>query len=180
LPARLFNQLASHPWLVLFAVSLTPLSYVAIEYLATSIAIVYRRYRSYDTLYDLISKAAGGQALLEQRLLETEAFVQYLSQKLVISQKIEIEKVQLFNGSISLMLKPRKTHKLQIGMQLKVIDLTEGMVMGTFQVTQTAPNCLARAVDINPIWSGYIHEAGPESSAPPNSAAILLEGDQSA
>jgi hypothetical protein len=178
--AKLFNQIGSHPWFVIFSILVAPITYVALEYSVAVVAVTYRRFSSYESLCDLLCLNNDERQHLEQRLLETEVVVQYLSQKLVVAHKIEIERVQVFKNNISLTLKPKRNLKLQIGNQVKVIDLTEGAVMGTFQITQIEPTCLAKALEISPIWSGYIHEMGPESSPPPNSAAILIEGDLNA
>jgi hypothetical protein len=125
--AKLFNQIGSHPWFVIFSILVAPITYVALEYSAAVVAVTYRRFSSYESLCDLLCLNNDERQHLEQRLLETEVVVQYLSQKLVVAHKIEIERAQVFKNNISLTLKPKRNLKLQIGNQVKVIDLTEGL-----------------------------------------------------
>jgi hypothetical protein len=57
-----------------------------------------------------------------------------------------------------------------------VIDFSEAIALGSFRITQVEPICIAKAEGaLDPMWSGYLRSAGAESSALPNSAAILLD-----
>jgi len=48
--------------------------------------------------------------------------------------------------------------------------------MGTFEVRETTPACYAQALgDLNPLWSGSIHEPVAEVNPPVTFAAILIE-----
>jgi hypothetical protein len=162
-----------HPWRALIAAFLLPPVAVGCEYVGRCAATVYRRFAQYELLLDVIRLAKYEVAQSREQLSISESLVRDL---LVAFGRIEIDLVQVFGGSVFLTLKPKKSMKVDIGNRVRVIDLTDGKAMGTFQITQITPVCLAKALgDLNPLWSGYLHQAGAESSAPPNSAAILIE-----
>lgn len=162
-----------HPWRALIAALLLPLLPIGCEYVGRCAATIYRRFAQYEPLLDVIRQAKYEVVQSRKQLSISESLVRDL---LVAFGRIEIDLVQVFGGGVFLTLKPKKTMKVEIGNRVRVIDLTDGKAMGTFQITQITPVCLAKALgDLNPLWSGYLHQAGAESSAPPNSAAILIE-----
>jgi len=161
-----------HPFRALIVALLLPLVAIAFELVVRCAATIYRRFAQYENLLQVIQRARYALIESRQQLAVSEAVVGDL---LVAFAKIEIELVQMFGGVVFLTLKPKKRMTLQIGHRVRVIDFTDGKVMGTFEITQIAPYRARALGDLNPVWSGYLHQAGAESSAPPNSAAILIE-----
>jgi hypothetical protein len=161
-----------HPWRALIAVVILPFIAIASDYIVRCAATAYRRFVQYGQLHDQLRTTDGRLTQVNEQLLGTQSLVRYL---VVGSPRIEIELVQQINGRVFLKLKPGRAVKLQKGDIVQVVDFTDGAAMGTFEITEIKP-CLAKALtDLNPVWSGFIHEAGAESSAPGNSAAILIE-----
>jgi hypothetical protein len=164
-----------HPWRALIAGLLLPVLLNACVFIGRSAETAYIRYAQYAHLLELIHNTKGDLDRTRQQLSATESLVRDL---LVASRRIEIDLVQQINGHVFLTLKPKRSIRLQKGNRIQVVDFTDGAVMGTFQITEIAPVCLAKALgDLNPVWSGYIHQVGVESSRPGNSAAILIESE---
>ncbi|HEY0766261.1 MAG TPA: hypothetical protein VGD61_28020 [Pyrinomonadaceae bacterium] len=161
-----------HPFRALIVALLLPLVAIVFEHVARCAATIYRRFAQYENLLEVIQRARYALIESRQQLAVSEAVVGDL---LVAFAKIEIELVQVYGGVVFLTLRPKKRMTLHIGHKVRVIDFTDGKLMGTFEITQIAPYRAKALGDLNPVWSGYLHQAGAESSAPPNSAAILIE-----
>jgi hypothetical protein len=162
-----------HPWRALVAVLVLPFFAIAGDYLVRCAATMYRRFAQYDSLFDVIGRAQYELNESRQQLSISESLVTDL---LVAFARIDIPLVQVFRGDVFVRLKPKRNLKLQIGNKVRVIDTRDGKVMGTFEVTETEPAHLGKALgDLNPLWSGYLRDAGTESSAPPHLKAFLVE-----
>jgi hypothetical protein len=177
--AKLFPLIGGHPWYVLGAILVTPIIYSGVDQSARLLHTSYKRFKAYDAIFTLSLKRNQDFIQSEQRRADTWYLTQELLATVLASKQITVEKVQVFNKRISLLLKPRRGARVVIGDQLTVVDLTGGAVMGTFQITQIDPICQAKALaDLDPLWSGYIRDAGSETSLPPESVAILMERDR--
>lgn len=78
---------------------------------------------------------------------------------------------------IYLILIKKKTKSLIIGDEIKVFAKEDGRIMGVFEISETKQTNFTAKVNgyIDAVWSGYIHDIrNPESSAPPNTIAILF------
>jgi hypothetical protein len=162
-----------HPWRALIAVLVLPFFAVTGDYIVRCAVTIYRRFAQYESLLEVIRKDRYELEESRQQLSLSESLV---SELLVAFARIEIQLVQVFRGDVFVRLKPKRNMKLQIGNRVRVIDVRDGKAMGTFEVTEVAPAYLGKALgDLNPLWSGYLREAGTESTAPPHLAAFLLE-----
>jgi hypothetical protein len=162
-----------HPWRALIAVLVLPLFAVAGDYIVRCAATMYRRFAQYEVLVDLIFRASYERDDLKQQLAISESLV---SDLLVTFARIEIQLVQVFRGDLFVRLKPKRNMKLQIGNRVRVIDVRDGKAMGTFEITETEPAYLGKALgDLNSLWLGYLRQTGTESSGPPHLAAFLVE-----
>jgi hypothetical protein len=161
-------------WVVATAVIMPFLLWASIA-LSRNISVGYQRLKQYMTLRDLLLQRTRDLTTGSQQLSDTQLTVRELLGQLIHSRKVEIKRVQLFKGRVSLTLKPKRNFKLSVGDKVRVIDLNDGELMGTFRVTQTHGSCTAEALqDINPVWSGYVHQNGSDS-APPGAIAVLIE-----
>ena len=162
-----------HPWLALIAVLVLPFFAVAVDYIVRCAVTMYRRFAQYESLLAVIRRDRYELDESRHQLSISESLV---SELLVAFARVEIQLVQVFRGDVFVRLKPKRNMKLQIGNRVRVIDVRDGKAMGTFEVTEIAPAYLGKALgDLNPLWSGYLREAGTESTAPPHLAAFLLE-----
>jgi hypothetical protein len=118
--------------------------------------------------------------LTEERTLavnEAQETVLSLSAQLFGERSIEIELVQHYNERLHLRLRRRTGLNLEVGSEIKVIDLTEGSIMGTFEVVQVlSTHYIARnSSNVNALWLGYVlDKGGVESSPPPNVMALFI------
>jgi hypothetical protein len=178
--AARFPSIGAHPWYLLMSVGVAPLSYALIEHWVHWATVTYQRLTAYNALYEFGSKSIDALNERDWRLSETQSAIQYLVQEFIPHQRIiEVQKVQYWKEEVFLHLRGKRGQKIAVGMEVKVIDLELGSVMGTFIITQTTPTCQAKAArGLDPIWLGFIRNAGGECSLPADSVAILLEGSR--
>lgn len=159
---------------LLIAVLATPLIFAAI-FLIKGGRVAYMRIRDYPFLYQLTEDRTTA-------LQEARNTVLSLSDELFGERTLEIEVVQYYNEKLHLRLKRSERLNLSVGSEIKIIDLSDGALMGTFEILQLLPNqYVARnTANVNALWLGYILEkGGVESLPPPNVVAVSIARGQS-
>jgi len=115
---KLFTA-GNHPIRALIVALLLPLLAFVFDHAARCAATVYRRLAQYEPLRELLSTTQADLNQTKQQLSTTESLVREL---VVASRRIEIGPLQLINGRAILILKPKKSMRLQRGNRVQVID----------------------------------------------------------
>lgn len=173
---------ASFAVLAILLVLFSPLLVASALYMARLTHVAYRRLIQYKLLHGTLKQKDQTMDQLTRRLAHTETVLLSIGTALIDSQRIQIERVQLYQGVVYLILDPLLT-EVQVGDLVIVIDTTDGVLFGTFEVNSVERGrCIAREKgNLDPVWAGEIHQAGhPETFPPPYSAAILYKEGQGA
>ena len=142
---------------------------LVIEYAVKVGSVLVNRLRAYEDLSDLAEQ--------QKRQIEKAQEVNLkLSQELTNGRKFEIEKTLYYNETLYLVLKKKRGVKLELGHTLRVIDSSDGGIMGVFRVNEIrSEGYRAIAEYVEPVWLGFVHQDGKaEMPAPPNGTAIFL------
>lgn len=139
------------------------------EYAVKVGSVLAGRLRAYEDLSDLAERQKQQIEKVQEAILE-------LSQELTSGRRFEIEQTLYYNETLYLVLKKKRGAKLEIGNTVRVIDATDGGIMGIFKVNEIrAEGYRAAAEYVDPIWLGFVHQDGKaEMPAPPNGTAIVL------
>jgi hypothetical protein len=144
-----------------------------IIYLYRVADVIYKRVRCYEYLHGLTEQKS-------EEIIRSRDTITNLLGELIETRSIEIEKVQYFKKHLGLLLKKRRGLNLEVGNEVRVIDMTDGSVMGVFEISEARrTHYIAKSSgSIDAVWLGYIHGTGDgESYAPPNTAAISFPKD---
>lgn len=136
-------------------------------------SVAINRLRAYNDLYDLAEKQT-------QQIEKAKNTVLGLSSELTNSRRFEIDKTLFYDNALYIVLKKNRNRRLEIGHRVTVIDAEEGGIMGLFEVNEVrSDGYRAKAEYVDAVWLGYVYETGnAEASAPPNTVALLMAGDQ--
>lgn len=147
---------------------------MAVEHLFKTCLVIICRLRAYNSLYDVAEQQARQIARAQETILE-------LSQELTSGRRFEIEKTLYYDETLYVVLRKKRGARLEVGHRVRVIDTQDGGIMGVFEVNEVrSDGYRARQTgDVDPIWLGFVHQNNKaETSAPPNTIALLMLGDQ--
>lgn len=170
--------ISRHSFWVRFGISLgwfalSCILLLTVEHLFKSCLVAISRLRAYNSLYDVAEQQARQIARAQETILE-------LSQELTRGRRFEIEKTLYYDETLYVVLRKKRGARLEVGHRVRVIDTQDGGIMGVFEVNEVrSDEYRARADYVNPVWLGFVHQNGrAETSAPPNTIAFLMLGDQ--
>lgn len=132
--------------------------------------MIFRRLQYYGDVYRLANQKVA-------ELEESKNIILDLTRQLTAGSTVEIDRVLYHREIPYIVIKKTGNVKLSIGDHLKVFDVSDGAVMGTFEVTESLraeyrARCVGR---LNSLWLGYIHRAGVTVlPPPPYTVAVLL------
>ena len=169
-----FPSITSHKlWVRLILLAfcvLLPALILLLIYSAKVIMIVTKRLRSYNDLYKNLEQRS-------EELIRSQDIILNLFQELTSRNRFEIDKVLDYDNNLYIVLKKKRGAKLSVGNTLAVLDLSDGTVMGIFEVIEVrAKEYRAKSASfVNAVWLGFIRQSGStESAAPPHTTAILV------
>jgi hypothetical protein len=149
--------------IVVIGMVLLPLVISSVRYLFQISSVILSRVHNYSNLYTMFEQSSRVILSLMKQLIAIRGF--------------EIDRVSNYNHDLYITFKKKKGITLQQGDLVSVIDTREGIIMGSFQITEIRENEY-RAKNsgyIDPVWRGYIYQAGKaESVPPPDTIAIHL------
>lgn len=162
--------------LTLFAaIASLPAASIFFKTYASRLFVFYRRAVAYDSTQE------------ELRNLRDESEKNCNLAAILLQERQNANSLQIENGYIYdaipfVSLYRKRGFKVEIGDRMTVVDCTNGMHLGDFEITEKNPQkYIAKAIaDIHPLWMGFMVQTGATPSAPPpDSLAIRFKnGDE--
>lgn len=112
----------------------------------------------------------------EKEIWQLRETVLNLYRELTGGRICEVYKVRYFKERLHLSIVREADKDSTRGDVVRVIDTTDGDIMGVFEVTEVSETSFeAKSTHyVNPLWLGYILQSRAESTLPPDTVAILF------
>jgi hypothetical protein len=149
-------------------ITLLPASVILAIYPLRIALVRGRRLQQYDALHSTISNLQGEVA-------KSATAIQALVQEREDRRAFKIEYCYFYESTVVVAISRRQGIRLQAGSKLIVVDQSEWRNLATIQITGSNGKCyLAKGLDdFDPLWLGYIRQAGASHSSPPPGAIAL-------
>jgi len=169
-PKSVNFSLAARITLVLVFIFL-PAVWASLAFAVSSFTQMVRRSFAYPRVYETVSS-------ITMELEQSKLLINALMLERENHRSLTVAYCFMFRDSACISLNRKRGFRVKTGDRCTVVDQENGQVLGRFVVIEVRPESyIARAEDhVDPIWLGYMRQAGTaHSSAPPNAAAIFIQ-----
>lgn len=153
-----------------FAFLIAPLGVSIFSYGYKLLCYIRKRLSVYDDLYiDWLT--------LNERLSKANETVLSLGSSVERKNVLELKRVHFFRDKLHVFIKKRRGLSLEEGQLIVVIDISDGLTLGYFRVSEVRQSeYLAQQEDdsIDPLWLGFIKNTGESEMYPPAGSVGLL------
>jgi hypothetical protein len=153
------------------AVVALPLILLVIIHLIRTASVAVRRAAAFPELTETVQTTS-------EQLVRARSAVTALAADRPELPRFEIYRV-LNHGSTVTIAVTKSRRKLDVGDILVVVDTTDGVVLGDFQVSEIRSDVYrTTALTIDPLWAGSVIQSHqPETLPPPGVVALLKKKD---